>query len=42
MRMVSDALVTQLPSSSQGEKYAQKSMMDYEILLRKSTKSKEI
>ena len=41
-RQVGIRMGTQMIHCLQGEKYAQKSMMDYEILLRKSTKSKEI
>ena len=41
-RQVGVRMGTQMIHCLEGEKYAQKSMMDYEILLRKSTKSKEI
>lgn len=41
-RQVGIRMGTQMIHCLEGEKYAQKSMMDYEILLRKSTKSKEI
>lgn len=41
-RQVGVRMGTQMINCLEGEKYAQKSMMDYEILLRKSTKSKEI
>lgn len=41
-RQVGVRMGTQMIHCLEGEKYDQKSMMDYEILLRKSTKSKEI